>query len=359
MAVYEELPLEKLSLSNKIFHTSPKANFIAELQNILYKNESNIKGIKSEDIDKLKKKYKIHNKDFLSERKMLLDKYLVYCLTDKRLSDAEKDTLLYLSGLLWLPDDYLDNKIKEEGEYIYRTKMQCVISDNVVEKSEADELNTLKKEFNLADDKVINIYTDESQKKFRDFVNSLIDKRRMSPNEEKELLKMVENLHIDTKFIGSSDYNRIKLYWQLENATLPPIQSPINLQKNESLYYTTSISWYEERTRTVSTSYAGLTKSFRVCKGVSFRVGSVAPSRHSEEYLKLIDAGNVYLTSKRIIFTGEHSNKSIPYTKILDITPYRDGLEIGKDTGRKPFFECEPVQVDILGILIARFISNC
>ena len=75
------------------------------------------------------------------------------------------------------------------------------------------------------------------------------------------------------------------------------------------------------------------------------------------EHYKLIDSGEVFFTNKRIIFMGSHGNKNIPLTKILDITPFSNGIEIGKDTGKKPFFECSDSEE--MGIMLARLLKDC
>ena len=150
--------------------------------------------------------------------------------------------------------------------------------------------------------------------------------------------------------------SRFRKYWDIENAELVPIETPINLQKSESLYFTAKIEWFEERTRTTSVSYGGISTKFKICKGVYLRGGSIAPMRNTEEYLKLIDAGDIYFTNKRIIFMGQHGNKQIPYSKILAFTPFADGIEIDKDTGKKPFFKYE--DSELMGIYLARLLKD-
>ena len=177
----------------------------------------------------------------------------------------------------------------------------------------------------------------------------------MSPAEEKQLNEMVKGLNVVVSYNNDGLF-KLRKFWEIENGTLQPINSPINIQKTEQLYYSAKIEWYEERTKTTYVSYNGITTNFRITKGISLRSGMIAPERHTEEYMKLIDTGDVYFTNKRIIFVGEHGNKIIPFSKILYITPYSDGLEIGKDTGKKPFFKFHDVET--MGIYLARLLKD-
>lgn len=355
MSIYEKRSVISPSFFQKIFKIVPKINFLIELENLLAENENNIFSVNPADVENLKIKYKIKDGNFKAERQTLLEKYLVFCVSDNRLSDDEKKRLSFLCRLLGLDDDYLSSRISDFGASIYRDRVQGMISDDVFADSEREELKTLRAEFNLTDENGKDIYSEECKKKIQAYVDKLVEKRRMSPDEEKTLNDMISGLGIDTHFTDAG-LSKLRHFWEIESGKLVPIDTPVNLQKNECLYYASKIEWYEERSRTTYVSYGGLTTNFRICKGVSLRAGNIAPARHSEEYMKLIDSGDVYFTNKRIVFTGTHGNKTIPWSKILDFTPYADGVEIGKDTGKKPFFKCSDVET--MGLFIARLLKD-
>lgn len=355
MAVYKTQCLIKQSFLQKIFKIIPKINFMVELQNLLAQNENNLLAISPQDVENLRAKYKVMEKDFKRERENLLDIYISFCLRDSRLSDAERAMLSHLRGLLGVDDGYLSQRITEEGKLIYRNKVKCVIADDRLSDSEREELSALRTEFNLSDSDGRDIYSDECRMKIQAYIDGIIARRRMSPDEEATLNNMISGLNIDAQFTGDG-LQKLRRFWSIENADLPVLVSPINLQKTENLYYSAKIEWYEERARTVSVSYAGITKNFRIAKGLSLRVGNIAPSRNTEEYMKLIDSGDVYFTNKRIVFVGNSTNKTIPLPKILYITPFSDGVEIGKDTGKKPFFKC--ADSETMGLYLARLLKD-
>lgn len=359
MSVYQKIELKEQSFFQKLFKQFPKENYIYEIQNLLAENENDLLSIDIGQVSKLQQKYKVGIQEFQQEREFLLNEYIDFCLVDKSLSNDEMKILYFLSDLLNITYEYMNTRIEEEGKIIYREKILSVISDNKIDDDERNELSKLRSEFNLSDDVGKAIYSEETQKKIQEYVNFLIVKRRISPDEEKKLYDLLKDLNVSASFTGDGEngIKKLRLYWDVENADLPVLQSPINLKKGETLHYTSRISWHEERSRTRTVSYGGISTSFRVCKGVYLRSGRIAPSRETEAYMKLIDVGTVYFTNKRIIFMGNHGNKTIPYSKILSFTPCRNGIEIGKDTGKSPFFGCD--DPEMMGIFLARLINEC
>lgn len=355
MSVFEKRKLIEQNFFQKMFKKLPKKNFIIEVENILFDNESNILSVQLEKINLLKQKYRVNNFSLLYEKDVVFTKYFNYCISNKTLSDDVIDKLKYLCLILNLKEKIIDEKIEQVSKQIYLEKIREVIKDDVVTDEEWNELKRIEKDFHIAEDMANDIYAKEVTNKIQDFVNPLIQKHRVSPDEELKLNSMVKGLRATVTFDGDG-IPRGRKYWDAENGELHPIETNINLQKSEVLYYETKIDWYEERSKTTTVSYGGVSAKFKICKGVSFRAGMIAPERYTEEYMKLIDSGTVFFTNKRIIFMGEHANKLIPYTKILSFTPFSDGVEIGKDTGKPPFFRCS--DSELMSIYLARLLKE-
>jgi len=79
--------------------------------------------------------------------------------------------------------------------------------------------------------------------------------------------------------------------------------------------------------------------------------------RVTEDVWQTIDTGHIYLTNKRLIFMGNLGNKIIRLNKILDITPYKNGVDIQKETGRSPFLEFSE-NVDIFSMMLVRLMDE-
>ncbi|MBR6154875.1 MAG: hypothetical protein IKQ43_10620 [Treponema sp.] len=355
MSVYEMKELIPQTFFQKLLKKYPKQNYLIELENLLCKNEDDVLSIKMSDVNSLKNKYKIKDKLYQYEREFLLDRFISRCLWDERLSDSEKKQLSHLANILDVSEEYMNKRVAEEGKIILRKKVKLVIADNKIENSEKEELDALEKEFNISENDYMEILSKEVSAKLQEYVNAIILKRRMSPEEEAKFNEMVAGMHVNLK-LSENGLSRFRKYWEIENSDLIPIQSPINIQKGENLFFSDKIEWFEERTRTTSVSYGGIGTRFKICKGVYLRAGSIAPSRNTEQYMKLIDTGIIYFTNKRIIFMGQHSNKVIMYSKILSFTTFSNGVEIDKETGKKPFIKTK--DSELMGIYLARLLKD-
>jgi hypothetical protein len=355
MSIYEKKDLIPQTFSQKLFKKQPKQNYLIELENLFYEKEDSILSLDISEIENLKKKYKINDKMFLYEREVLLDKFISKCLRNERLSATEKEELSHLEKMLNIPEDYLNKRISDEGKKIFKKKVQHVIADNKIENSEKEELDILKKEFNISQNDYNEILSSEVSAKIKEYLRPIFAKRRMSPEEENKFNEMLADMHVNPGDIKQS-LSKFRKYWDIENIDLPPIESPINIQKNENLFFYAKVEWFEERVKTKYVSYGGIGVKFKICKGVYLRAGSIAPTYNTEHYLKLIDVGTLYFTNKRIIFIGNHGNKTIPFSKILAFTPYSNGIGIDKETGKKPFIKYE--DSELMGIYLARLLKD-
>jgi len=105
----------------------------------------------------------------------------------------------------------------------------------------------------------------------------------------------------------------------------------INFQKGESIVWAfKSTQYLEEKTRRTFTGTSqGM--SFKIAKGVYYRVGAFK-GRPIETTERIhVDTGLLVVTDKNIYFAGPAKSIRVPYTKIVSFQPYSDGLGIMKD----------------------------
>jgi hypothetical protein len=72
--------------------------------------------------------------------------------------------------------------------------------------------------------------------------------------------------------------------------------------------------------------------SVRIMEGVYYRTGGYRGHTVEEECLTIIDTGELILTDKNVYFVGPKRSLRIPYSKIISYRPYRDGVDITRDT---------------------------
>ncbi|MCD6427619.1 MAG: hypothetical protein J7L03_05970 [Caldisericaceae bacterium] len=114
--------------------------------------------------------------------------------------------------------------------------------------------------------------------------------------------------------------------------------SPVVLRRNEELIMSFSgISYWETRkVRKTTGGYAG--PSFRIAKGVYFRVGKFDATSRSYEELRRIDTGNLTITNRRFVFTGRFRTIAIPLGKIVSVKPIEGGVEIARENRVKSIY---------------------
>jgi hypothetical protein len=116
--------------------------------------------------------------------------------------------------------------------------------------------------------------------------------------------------------------------------------SPFNLQKTETLLWLfRDVAYYEERTRT---TYRGGVHgaSFRIAKGVYYRVGGFRGNPVVTAELVHVATGTLGITQKHIYFAGDNKAFRVPFQKIVAFTPFSDGVGIQRDatTARPQIF---------------------
>lgn len=356
--IYKTANLYKQSFFQKLFKQQPEENAIIELNNLLASKP--IRDINALEINDISAKYRL-NLISIFPRNIaeFYTAYLSACLVDMNLSDEEIEELNHLKKLLNLTDENV-NKIHEKiiGK-VYQKEIDEVIKDGMITEQEKKFLEKLQNNLRLNISIAEKISAESRKKLMEDRLQAIIEDGRISPTEEAEFYAIAKNLDVDVQIddANKSMFEKLKLYWTIENAELSPISVGLSLQKAEECYFSTSVGWYELRTETTRYNYAGTTARIKIMKGVYYRVGSVKVQPIKRDVLRQIDSGTLYLTNKRIIFVGSKKNSNIRLDKVLSFTPYSDGIEIGKDTGKSPFLSFTN-NLEIFELLLSRLLRD-
>ena len=73
---------------------------------------------------------------------------------------------------------------------------------------------------------------------------------------------------------------------------------------------------------------------FRVAKGVYVRPGTFRGRAVESTSMEQRDAGLLGITTKHLYFKGSHTSFRVRLEKIVSFEPFRDGLQIMRDTAR-------------------------
>ncbi|MCY3720565.1 MAG: hypothetical protein OXG07_13550 [Anaerolineaceae bacterium] len=106
---------------------------------------------------------------------------------------------------------------------------------------------------------------------------------------------------------------------------------PFNLMKSESLVWVfQEVDYFEEKTRT---QFRGGSQgmSFRVAKGVYYRVGGFRGERVQTSEKVYGGTGLLGVTTRHLYFSGGNKHFRIRYDRMVVIEPYRDGIGVMRD----------------------------
>jgi hypothetical protein len=188
---------------------------------------------------------------------------------------------------------------------------------------------------------------------FREIVRKT---RRLSKEDYSQLSKIAKSVGASVNL--GEDMEMARALWANENGfdfELREIVSiPVLLQKNEVGVFSEPTRWRQFKTVKKYQGYSGLSANLRIAKGLSYRVGNVAPKFSSSEQLVDIADGNLVITSKRLIFNGGTKSTTIALNKIVNADLFVDGISISKTSGRDDVFILPQLQSEFAYLAILK-----
>jgi hypothetical protein len=356
---FKTVPLEKPNFLMRLFGRVPKHNALLELNNKLAAATA-VTDVRPEDVEEIAQRYGADiQKHFAKGLGELYRSYLNYCLADGQLGDSEIGNLAHLKAIFGLSDKDTDGIREEVGERVFGREVRMAVKDGRLTEEEHAFLERLQAQLNLPDDIATRLYQHAAEARLQQHLDKAVADERLAPEEEEELHAIAKSLGVKLEADEKTQVvlSRYRAYWAIENAELPAVETTIHLHKTETCYAVREVKWLEYRKVTKRIRYAGPTARIRLAKGIYFRAGDLGFQSVSQEVLKPVDQGELYLTNKRVIFVGGHKSTNIRMSRILDFRPYSNGIELVKDSGRNPFFEFDH-NVDLFALTLARCMKD-
>jgi len=333
--------LRKVGLFARLLRRFPRANAVIEIGNLLATTP--ISDITEEVVGGVLDRYRIRPRDFRPEGREVYATVVRHAVRDDELSDDEVADLRHLQGLLGLDDNDVRGAHEAVTRPIYEHHLAAAVEDRELTETEQTRLIELAAKLRMSDHFANAIRAESIGPLFQRVLDNATSDRRLSPDEDAQLSALARQLNVtlthDTATVATLD--RFRLLWRIENGELPLVTPSIRLQRGEQCHATIPAVHHELRTRTRAIRYAGPTVRVPIMKGVSYRAGSATVDRVTEEVMHEIDHGILYATSKRLILDGSRKTTSIPYSKIINLTRYDDGILIEKDTGKDQVFRTD------------------
>ena len=161
----------------------------------------------------------------------------------------------------------------------------------------------------------------------------------LTQDEETALMKVAGLLYTDTQAVAAafSPYRAEIIIARVNDGRLPVVDgATLMLKKGEEVHLEEPATLIKE---VIRREFQGGSRgvSFRVTKGVSYRVGSfrghmVEVGRSLED----ADTGDLHVTSQRVVYSGARKTLEVAYAKLVDMNVFTDGIQFHVSNRQNP-----------------------
>ena len=273
---------------------------------------------------------------------------------DGRLDDEDIGALRQLASLLGVEPVAEGRELLTMAESHYRQTLTAAIADRWLTDAERGSLDGMAADLRLPQEILAAVHRDLMGHVIQKLFEEQTADRMFSPEEEAELRRVAANLGVDFTASDAAQglIHRYRLLWEIDQGQLPELEVPVRLQRGERCYWHGDGRLHEFRSVTTAVRYSGPTARIRIARGLSWRVGHLAVNRVTQDILREIDAGTLYITSKRLIFDGSMKSTALPLRRVLSFTVYQDGVQIEKDSGKDQYFKLNEFDSELLGAIL-------
>jgi tellurite resistance protein len=345
----EREPLKKKTLIRSILKKAPDKSVVDELGNLLT-GYPDLK-VPLKDLASATARLKVElRRNFGKELVKFYRRFLERCLKDQVLSPEDWKALQQLKILFGFSNAQVEKIHNQTIMSHYSKTVEQVLSDKKLTTKEKSLLRTIQQNLKLMPEVAERIYRDKAAQVVQQTFVSAIADERISPEEERELDQLAHQLgvriEIDEKTRTILD--RYRLYWLIENGEIPEIEAAMTLGRGEKCYFTADANWCE---------FHSITKSARYGRTQTAMDRGDEVQRQVFHELDIKDSGRIYLTNRRILFSGSRRQRSIPIERIRDFIPMENGVQIHRKSGKHPFLQFE-LGVDVFGLILARILRD-
>lgn len=246
-----------------------------------------------------------------------------------------------LRGLISSTADRLASKFEKMREQRARRRqaedemvnaLEMVMVDGAITPDEERHLLMIARRHGIDPDTIQEMRAKYARGKYR----QVIADNRVTPDEERRMMSVCRSLGVQFQSIvhNSAKYERMRLLGALSAGEVPIITAPsVFLKSGEVCHYEGRAGLLDERV--IDRYFVGASSgwSFRICRGVSYRIGSFRGRPVVQRGVVEVDHGTFFITSQRFIYSGMKKTITIAARKIVDLDLYSDAIAI-KAEGR-------------------------
>ena len=229
-----------------------------------------------------------------------------------------------MSGISFFDNLRYSDSIKE-----YRDKISNFIAEPVDRNLRL--LTSLQENSGLPLSICNTLIAEEINKTLKTFLN----KEKINKEELDYVLKLTSSLNYILQDTEKIEIRRKYSLWQLlDNQSLPVYKAgllELPLKKGEVVHFCEPANLKKYKNKMTKFDYHGPSLRIRICKGFSYKFGSLNTNIKTETYVDNEDTGNFYITNKRVIFVGNKNNFSYYFSQILKSELINVGLVFQKE----------------------------
>jgi len=255
---------------------------------------------------------------------------------------------------MWLSNVF--QRRKEKKELI--AEILRIASSGVLSESAATTLTTRYKQIGLKPSDLNGVRAQAYSAMLRAVKSDGV----INAAEEAQLDKLETFLRIPPAEIASEkrELRRLRTLAEIQSGNPPIINTPnVILQKGEVAYWAEPATLLEERV--VGRRYEGGSQgvSFRIMKGVTYRVGAHRGNIVIDRAVVPVSSGELIVTSKRVVFRGDRKSINLRLDKLLEVQLYSDGFRFSDDKGKPHLLQfTTPGNSDVIGATLSFAINR-
>ena len=317
--------------------------------------------VRAGELASLEQRHRVELRLWLGEAlDRLFERYMVHCLIDDHMTDAEVEELVHLKRLFGISDRRARELHDESAAANFRAAIRARMEPEGLTSADRAFLEGLRDRLLLSEHYAVRLRDEVASELVGEAADEAAADLRLSPEEEAELEALAANLGGSWPTEGSdaARLGRMRNYWQVDNLDLPVLPVELEMAPDETMHFTLpDVTWVQQRERTgvqrgrVIHRFQRTVNSFLVDRA---RLRESLAARRQE----FTDEGSLYFSNRQIHLTGGDAHRSIPLLRIRSVRPGDRLLRIER-VARGPTVVLHlPGQTDTTYVLLTRLIRE-
>jgi hypothetical protein len=343
---YKLVELQKPGFFRTLLNLPIIGNFKTEIINLLSSKQPY--DINITELNQLRNKYQIYSNELFNKALMdIYNKALSFFYDGRNVSSEER---IYLNSLRELMELDLQKVERLEKAYlleVYYQKFLACIGTN-------DFTPELKNSLRMIGDDLA-LKESLANEFFAECAIRFVKKKIIElPQDKFYSLIILEKLKKLNAFLGTDltidtatpETISEQLHnWKIQLGSFSPIECGSKTQQDESCYYSSKADYFEFPKAPQHITLCYMTARKMIASGFYFRSGDMGFRRLEKTDISKADSGNVYITNKRIIYSGIQKGNVYKLTDILDFVIFSNGVIIKTLKGKTIVYLPEDIEL--------------